>query len=115
MTLIRRANLTQLDPFELKENYIILREYIKCVLPPLTEVVGPIMILINRTYNFCENNKYIFNILLEHSIITLNWKYIKNTLNSTQPNAFTPILLGDLTGIFLGTRENKKTHEMLCP
>ncbi len=51
------------------ENYIILREYIKCVLPPLTEVVGLTMNLINGTYHFCERREYAFNVLLEYDII----------------------------------------------
>ena len=52
----------------LKENYQVLREYIKCVLPPLTEVVGPIINLINETYNFCERREYAFNVLPEYNI-----------------------------------------------
>ena len=51
------------------DNYIILREYIKCVLPPLTEVVGPIMNLISGTYHFCEKKEYAFNILSEYDTI----------------------------------------------
>jgi hypothetical protein len=53
------------------ENYIILREYIKCVLPPLTEVVGPTMNLINGTHDFCERREYVFNVLPEYNIIIL--------------------------------------------
>jgi hypothetical protein len=53
-----------------KENYIILREYIKCILPPFTEVVGPIMNLISGTYDFYERREYAFNVLPEYSIIT---------------------------------------------
>ena len=47
----------------------MLREYIKCVLPPLTEVVDPIINLISRFYNFCERREYAFNVLPEYSII----------------------------------------------
>ena len=54
-----------------KENYIMLWEYIKCILPPLTEVVGPTMILISETHDFCERREYTFNVLPEYSIITL--------------------------------------------
>jgi hypothetical protein len=56
------------------ENYIILRDSgstIKCVLSPLTEVVGPTMNLISRTYHFCERRKYELNVLLEYDIIIL--------------------------------------------
>ena len=38
-------------------------KYIKCVLLPLTEVVGPIMNLISGTHNFCERKEYAFNVL----------------------------------------------------
>jgi hypothetical protein len=51
-------------------SYIILREFIKCVLLPFTEVVGPIMNLISGTYYFCERREYAFNILSEYYIIT---------------------------------------------
>ncbi len=51
------------------ENYIILREYIKCVLLSLTKVVGPTINLISRIYYFCERRKYVFNILSEYDII----------------------------------------------
>ena len=54
-----------------KENYIILQEYIKCVLLLLTEVMSPTMNLISGTHDFCEKRKYAFNILPEYSIITL--------------------------------------------
>ena len=57
----------------LMENYIILREYTKCVLPPLTEVVGPTMNLISGTHHFCERKEYAFNILLEYDIIIQDW------------------------------------------
>jgi hypothetical protein len=50
-------------------------KYIKCVLPSLTEVVSPIMNLINRTHNFCERRKYVFNVLSEY--IKLN-SFISN-------------------------------------
>jgi hypothetical protein len=52
------------------KNYIILREYIKCVLSSLTEVVGPTMNLISGTHNLCEKREYAFNVFLEYSIIT---------------------------------------------
>jgi hypothetical protein len=52
-----------------RENYIILREYIKCVLLPLTEVVGPTMNLISGTLHFCEKREYAFNVLPEYDII----------------------------------------------
>ena len=41
-------------------------------IPPLTEVVGPIMNLINETHNLCEKREYAFNVLQEYSIITHN-------------------------------------------
>jgi hypothetical protein len=53
-----------------QENYIILWEYIKYILPPLTKVVGPIMNLINGTHDFCERREYAFNVLPEYNIIT---------------------------------------------
>jgi hypothetical protein len=53
------------------ENYIILREYIKCILPPLTKMVGPIMNLISGTHHFYERREYAFNVLPEYYIITL--------------------------------------------
>ena len=46
--------------FNLSENYIILREYIKCVLPPLIEMVGFTMNLISDTHYFCERREYAF-------------------------------------------------------
>jgi hypothetical protein len=52
-----------------RENYIILWEYIKYVLPPLTEVVVSTMNLINRTHYFCERREYAFNVLPEYDII----------------------------------------------
>ncbi len=52
------------------ENYIILGEYIKCVIPPLTEVVGPSMNLISGTHDFCEKREYVFYVLPEYNIIT---------------------------------------------
>jgi hypothetical protein len=54
-----------------QENYIIFREYIKCVFPPLTEVVDPIMNLISGTHDFYERKKYAFNVLSEYNIIIL--------------------------------------------
>jgi hypothetical protein len=62
---------TNIETYHSWKNYIILREYIKCVLPPLIEVVGLTMNLISRTHDFCERKEYAFNILLEYSIITL--------------------------------------------
>jgi hypothetical protein len=53
-----------------RKNYIIFQEYIKSVLPPLTEIVDPIMNLISRTHDFCERREYAFNVLSEYSIIT---------------------------------------------
>ena len=53
-----------------KKNYIILREYIKCILLLFTEVVGSIMNLINRIHDFCERREYAFNVLSKYSIIT---------------------------------------------
>jgi hypothetical protein len=53
----------------LSENYIILLEYIKRVLPPLIKVVGPTINLISGTHNFCERKEYAFNVLPEYSII----------------------------------------------
>ena len=50
----------------LKENYRILREYIKCVLPPLTYVVGSTIYLISRTHHLCEKREYTFNVLPEY-------------------------------------------------
>jgi hypothetical protein len=47
----------------------MLREYIKCVLPPLTEIMGPIMNLISGIHDFCEKRKYEFNVFPEYSII----------------------------------------------
>ena len=44
------------------KNYIIFREYIKCLLTFLTEVMNPIMNLINETHDFCEIREYTFNI-----------------------------------------------------
>jgi hypothetical protein len=44
--------------------------YIKCVLPPLTEMVGPIINLISGTHNFYERREYAFNVLPEYLIIT---------------------------------------------
>ena len=52
------------------KNYIILQRYIKCILPPLTEMIGPIMNLISGIYHFCERREYVFNVLLEYYIIT---------------------------------------------
>jgi hypothetical protein len=54
-----------------RKNYIILWEYIKCV-PPLTEVVGPTMNLINGIHHFYERREYTFNVLSEYNIITLD-------------------------------------------
>ena len=45
-------------------------KYIKFVLLPLTEVVGPIMNLISGTHNFYKRREYAFNILPKYSIIT---------------------------------------------
>ena len=45
------------------KNYIIFWEYIKYVISPLTEVVGPIMNLISGTHDFCERREYVFNVL----------------------------------------------------
>ena len=53
------------------ENYVIFREYIKCILPLLTKVVDLIMNLISEIYHFCERREYTFNILPEYNIITL--------------------------------------------
>ena len=53
-----------------KKNYIIFWEYIKCVLLPLIEVMGPNINLIRETHDFCERKEYAFNVLSEYSIIT---------------------------------------------
>ena len=50
-----------------QENYIIFREYIKYLFPPITEVVDPIMNLISGTHDFCKRKKYAFNIYELHS------------------------------------------------
>ena len=55
-------------------NYIILREYIKCVFPPLTEVVDSTMILISGTHDFCERREYVFKVLPEYSITTFGFR-----------------------------------------
>ena len=38
--------------------------------PSFSKSGGPIMNLINGTYNFCERREYAFNVLPEYSIIT---------------------------------------------
>ena len=53
--------------FKSQENYIIFREYIKYLFPPITEVVDPIINLISETYDFCKKKKYTFNIYGLHS------------------------------------------------
>ena len=53
-----------------RENYIVFRECIKCILHHFTEMVGPTMNLINETHDFYEKNKYAFNVLPEYNIIT---------------------------------------------
>ncbi len=53
-----------------RENYIVFRECIKCILHPFTEIVGSIMNLINGTHDFYEKKKYAFNVLSEYNIIT---------------------------------------------
>ena len=50
-------------------NYCILPEYHKCVLPPLTFMVGPTMNLISRTHHSCERREYAFMVLREYLII----------------------------------------------
>ena len=70
--------------FFLSENYIILREYIKCVLPPLIDVVGLTMNLISGTYDFCERKKYAFNVIPKYSIIILSLTYIQTRLFTSQ-------------------------------
>jgi hypothetical protein len=52
------------------ENYIIFQEYIEYVVLSFTEVVGPAIILINGTHDFCERRKNTFNALPEYNIIT---------------------------------------------
>ena len=52
-----------------RENYIIFREYIKCVLSPLTEMMGPTINLISGIHDFCEKREYAFNVLPKYSII----------------------------------------------
>jgi hypothetical protein len=42
-----------------KENYIIFWEYIKCVLPSLTEVMDLTMNLISKIHDFCERREYV--------------------------------------------------------
>ena len=78
---IRRKNSYQTYPKSLKENYFILREYHKCVLSPLTWIVGLTMNLTNRTHHSCERNEYIFmgtlgvpNNFLSSSIFTIRRK-----------------------------------------
>ena len=79
------------NPWCQKKYYIILWEYIKCVLLPLTEVMGLTIILISGIHNFCERREYAFNVLSEYSIIThvrivilthtltSNWEFRKRT------------------------------------
>ena len=57
----------------LAENYIIFRKYIKCVLLPLTEMMGLIMNLISRIHYFCEIREYAFNVFPKYDTIILYW------------------------------------------
>jgi hypothetical protein len=64
-----------------RENYRIFWEYIKCVFPPLTYVVGFIMYLISRTYHLCEKRKYTFNVFPKYPIITHSKVTTKNKVD----------------------------------
>ena len=67
------------------ENYIIFREYIKYVFPPLTEVVDPTMNLISEIHDFCEKREYVFNVFPEYSIINhLQWMLLTWRLSNGQ-------------------------------
>ena len=57
-------------------------KYIKCVLLPLTWIVGPIMNLINETHYLCE-----INVLSEYSIITRTIEGVNARL-SVEPLSF---------------------------
>ena len=56
-------------------NYTIFWDCIKCVLPPLTEVVGPANWIHDKTHHFCKRRKYAFNVLSEYLIIFPNAPY----------------------------------------
>ena len=53
-----------------RENYRILREYVKCILFALKWIVGLTINLINETHHLCERREYVFYILWKCSIIT---------------------------------------------
>ena len=48
------------------ENYWVLLEYHKCVVSPLTWMMGPTMNLISVTQHLCERREYSFVVLLEY-------------------------------------------------
>jgi hypothetical protein len=62
MTIEVKKRKGIIDTYYFKENYIIFLEYIKCVLPPLTEVMGLTINLISGTHKFYEKG-VPFNVL----------------------------------------------------
>jgi hypothetical protein len=57
---------------QFRENYIILREYIKYVLPPLIKVVVPLIKFMVRLITSVKKKEYAFNVLPEYDIIFRN-------------------------------------------
>ena len=53
------------------ENYYVLPEYHKCILPNLTWMVGSTMNLISETHHSCESERreYVFMVFQEYTII----------------------------------------------
>ena len=64
------SHVSWLKPSNGKENYYVLLEYHKCVVPHFTWMVGPTMNLISGTHHSCEMREYVFIVLQEYIIIS---------------------------------------------
>ena len=78
----------------MRGNYCVLSEYHKCMLPPLTWMVGPTMNLINGTHHSCERRKHAFMVFREYLIIFPSMRdarhhILRNKLRSMNINQLT--------------------------
>ena len=76
-------------------NYCVLSEYYKCVVPPLTWMVGPTINLISGTNYSCEMRNYAFMVFWEYLVIFCNKFLAKSTflsLNTQFSNFITKVL-----------------------
>ena len=88
------------------ENYTILHEYIKYVIPHFMWIVDLTINLISGIHHSCERREYTFNVLPEYSIIMSNTEFNTSPHDSHLSNFIHINLIGQDKGYWISNKVN---------